>query len=136
MGEVKRTAQKAYKVEHENGIANVAKETLTLNQLHCRMGHALIQVIRDLVAHGMVTGLRLEYTPTGKLFFCESCVYGKATRKSVPKICEGVHATVFGGEIHSDLWGKAPVKSRGRKNYMDTYINDKTRLTNVYFLCT
>jgi hypothetical protein len=136
VGEVKRTARKAYKVEHEEGIANVAEETLTLDQLHRRMGHASIQVIRDLVAHGMVTGLRLEYTPTGKPFFCESCVYGKATRKPVPKIREGERATVFGGEIHSDLWGKSPVESRGGKNYMDTYIDDKTRLTNVYFLRT
>ena len=134
VGEVKRMARKAYKVEHEDGIANVAEETLTLDQLHHQMGHASIQVIRDLVAHGMVTGLRLEYTTTGKPFFCESCIYGKATQKSVPKIHEGEHATVFGGKIHSDLCGKTPVESRGGKNYIDTYIDDKTRLTNVYFL--
>jgi len=136
IGEVQRTTRKAYKVEHEEGMANAAEETLTLEQLHCRMGHASIQVIRDLIRHGMVTGLRLEYTPTGTPFFCESCVYGKATRKSVPKIREGERATVFGGEIHSDLWGKSPVESKGGKNYMDTYIDDKTRLTHVYFLRT
>ena len=43
---------------------------------------------------------------------------------------------VFGGEVHSDLWGKSPVESKGGKNYMDTYIDDKTRLTHVYFLQT
>ena len=136
VGEVVRTTGRAYKVEHEEGTANVAEETLTLDQLHRRMGHASIQVIRDLVAHNMVIGLRLKYTPTGKPFFCESCVYGKATRKSVPKIREGEHATIFGGEVHSDLWGKSPVESKGRKNYMDTYIDDKTHLTHVYFLRT
>ena len=78
VGEVMRTVRKAYKVEHEEGTANVAEETLTLDQLHRRMGHASVQVIRDLVAHGMITGLRLEYTPAGRPFFCESCVYGKA----------------------------------------------------------
>ena len=134
IGEVQRTARKAYKVEHEERTANVAEETLTLDQLHRRMGHASIQVIRDLIAQGMVTGIRLEYTPSGTPFFCEFCVYGKATRKSVPKIREGDRATVFGGEVHSDLWGKSPVESRGGKNYMDTYIDDKTRLTHVYFL--
>ena len=45
VGEVMRTTGKAYKVEHEEGIVNVVEETLTLNQLHQRMGHALIQVI-------------------------------------------------------------------------------------------
>jgi len=43
--EVLRTTQKAYKVEHEEGMANVAEETLTLDRLHRRMGHASIQVI-------------------------------------------------------------------------------------------
>ena len=136
VGEVMRTARRAYKVEREEGTVSAAEETLTLENLHRRMGHALIQVIRDLVTKGMVTGVRLEYTPTGTPFFCESCVYGKATRKSVPKIREGERATVFGGEIHSDLWGKSPVESKGGKNYMDTYIDDKTRLTHVYFLRT
>jgi hypothetical protein len=136
IGEVQRTGRKAYKVEHEEGMANAAEETLTLDQLHRRMGHASIQVIRDLIRHGMVTGIRLEYTPTGTPFFCEACVYGKATRKSVPKIREGERATVFGGEVHSDLWGKSSVESKGGKNYMDTYIDDKTRLTHVYFLRT
>jgi len=84
----------------------------------------------------MVIGIRLEYTPTGTPFFCESCIYGKATRKSVPKLCQGERATVFSGEVHSDLWGKSPVESKGGKNYMDTYIDDKTCLTHVYFLRT
>jgi len=136
IGEVQRTARKAYKVEHEIGMANVAEETLTIDQLHRRMGHASIQVIRDLVKFGMVTGVHLEYSPVGRPFFCESCVYGKATRKSVSKIREGERAAVFGGEIHSDLWGRSPIKLKGGKSYMDTYIDDKTRLTNVFFLRT
>ncbi len=134
--EIKRTAKRAYKVEREEGMANAAEETLTLENLHCRMGHTLIQVIRDLITKGMVTGVCLKYTPSGKPFFCESCIYGKATCKSVPKVHEGNRATVFGGEIHSDLWGMAQVELKGGKKYMDTYIDDKTRLTHVYFLWT
>jgi len=136
IGEVQRTGKKAYKVEHENGMASAAEETLTLEQLHHRMGHASIQVIRDLIKSGMVTGIRLEYTPTSTPFFCKACIYGKATCKSVPKICEGERATVFDEEIHSDLWGKSSVESKGGKNYMDTYIDDKTHLTHLYFLRT
>ena len=98
------------------------------------MGHALIQVIRDLVFQGMVTGIHLKYTPTGTPFFCESCIYGKATHKSVLKLRQGECATVFSGEVHSDLWGKSPVKLKGGKDCMDTYIDKKTRLTHVYFL--
>ena len=131
-----QTLVRAYKVEHEHeeGMVNAAKETLTLEQLHHRIGHALIQVICNLIKHGMVTRICLEYTPTGNPFFCEACIYGKAIRKSVPKICKGKRATIFGGEVYSDLWGKSSVESKGGKSYMDTYIDDKTRLTHVYFL--
>ena len=34
IGEVLRVMQKAYKVEHEEGMANAAEETLTFNRLH------------------------------------------------------------------------------------------------------
>jgi hypothetical protein len=81
IGEILRTSGKVYKVEHEMGKANAVGETLTLGQLHRRMGHASVQVIRDLIKKGMVTGIRLEYTPTGKPFFCESCIHAKAIHK-------------------------------------------------------
>ena len=38
--------------------------------------------------------------------------------------------------MHSDLWGKSPVESKGGKSYYITFINDKTRLTHLYLLQT
>ena len=134
VGEVNRTSGKVYKVEHELGIANVAVDLLTLRQLHRWLGHPSNQVAHELVKIKMVTGIRLEYTPYKTPFFCDSCVHAKATRLSVPKIREGDRATEFGAETHSDLWGPAPVESRGGKLYWDTFIDDKTHLTNIYFL--
>jgi len=49
---------------------------------------------------------------------------------------EGQRAEAFGGEVHSDLWGKSPVESRGGKKYYITFINDKTSLTHLYLLRT
>ena len=72
----------------------------------------------------------------GKLFFCSLCVYAKATQKPVPKVREGERAKEFGGEIHSDLWGKSPVESKGGKNYYVTFIDNKTRLIHLYLLKT
>ena len=99
-------------------------------------GSCIGSIIRDLIKKGMITGIRLKYTPTSKPFFCESCVHAKAIHKPVPKLHEGNCAEVFGEEVYSDLWGQSPVMSRGGKSYMCTYINDKTRLTHVYFLQT
>ena len=79
------------------------------------MGHILPDIARKLVRDRMVTGIQLEYTPLRVPFFCILCMYAKATRKLVPKTREEQRAEVFGGEIHSDLWGKMPVESRGGK---------------------
>ena len=43
---------------------------------------------------------------------------------------------MFGGEVHSDLWGPAPVESKGGRRYYVTFIDDKTRLTTLYLLRT
>jgi hypothetical protein len=77
-----------------------------------------------------VTGVQLETTSDADLF-CESCVYAKATRKSIPKVREGERAMEFVGETHSDVWGPAPVETKGGKCYYITYTDDKTRFTNL-----
>jgi hypothetical protein len=133
VGVVPRTSTKVYKVEHEEAIASVAEERLTLEKFHCRMGHISLDVARKLMKDNMITGVRLVYSPI-KDFFCASCVYAKATRKAAPRVRESERADVFGGEVHSDLWGKAPFKLKGGKLYYVTFIDDKTRLTHLYLL--
>ena len=136
IGEVARTARRVYRIEHDENAVNAAEEFLTLEQFHRRMGHIAIPTARQLVRDKLVTGVRLEYTPSNKEFFCESCVHAKATRKEIPKKREGERATVFGGEVHSDLWGKCTPESLGGKSYWETFIDDKSRLTHLYFLRT
>lgn len=70
----------------------------------------------------------------GEQFFCESCVYEKATRKSILKVREGERATEFGGGIYSDLWGPAPVETKGGRQYYVMFTDDKTQLTHLYLL--
>ena len=43
---------------------------------------------------------------------------------------------VFGGEVHSDVWGPAPVESKGGRRYYVTFIDDKSQLTTLYLLKT
>jgi hypothetical protein len=116
VGNILKNKRGLYKVEHELNIeeANAVDEILTLEQLHRRMGHISPVIAKKLVENKFVTGVRLEIAPSGDPFFCESCVYAKATRKVIPKAREGERADVFAGEVHSDLWGPAGAV-RGRK---------------------
>lgn len=134
VGAVPKNSNGLYKVAHERDEVNAATEVLTLDQFHRRMDHISPEVARKLVDKGFVTGVRLETTPTGDSFFCESCVYAKATRKPVAKAREGERATEFGGEIHSDLLGPAPVATKAGKRYYVTFTDDKTRLTYLNLL--
>jgi len=135
VGVIPKTRQGLYRVAHEEPeTANAVEEIITLDQFHCRVGHISPGVAHHLIKKGFVTGVRLEPKPSGDPMFCESCVYAKATRKSVLKACDGEHATKFGEEVHSDLWGPAPVESKGGKRYYITYTDDCTRLTHLYLL--
>ena len=120
IGVVPRTPTRVYKVEHEDGTANAAEERLTMDKFHRRMGHILPVYTLKLIRDKMVMGVHLEYSPT-KDFFCPSCIFAKATRKAAPKLRESERAGVFGGEVHSDLWGKAPVESRGEEIFCHLY---------------
>ena len=100
------------------------------------MGHISLGIAHRLVEKGFVTGVRLEPMLSGDPVFCESCVYAKATRKSVLKAWEGERAKMFGEDVYSDLWGPAPVESKGGKRYYITYTDDCTCLTHLYLLHT
>ena len=134
VGEVPKNPHGLYCVDHELESASAAEEVLTLDQLHHRLRHISPDVVKRLAQNGFITGLRLESTVTGKEFFCESCVYAKATRKPVVKAQKGERATEFGGEVHSDLWGPAPVATKGGKRYYVMYVDDSTRLMNLHLL--
>ena len=135
VGVIQKTATRVYKVEHED-MAGVVEEQLTLDSFHHHMGHISPETARKLVQDKMVTSVQLEYMLYGRPFFCASCVYAKATRKPVTKMREGERAEVFGGEVHSDVWGPAPVESKGGKRYYVTFINNKSCLTTLYLLRT
>ena len=84
---------------------------------------------RKLVGQELVTGIFLDLTQPVKPFFCKSCIYTKSNQKPIVKVREGDRATKFGGEVHTDLWGPAPVILKGGKHYYITFIDDKTCLT-------
>src|SRR5882762_373820 len=75
VGTVPRTSQGLYKMIHDNDeeLANTAEETLTLEQLHRRMGHISATSVHKLLNERLVEGLGLEKGTSSKPLFCESC---------------------------------------------------------------
>jgi hypothetical protein len=96
------------------------------------MGHVSPEISHRLITKGFVTGVKLSNSPA-KPTFCESCIYAKATRKSIPKVHQGERAKEIGGEVHSDIWGPALVATLHGRRYYVSFINDKTRYGHAYF---
>jgi transposase InsO family protein len=111
-----------------------AMELLTIDELHRRLGHVSHERARFLVKKGLVEGVELD--ASSKVSVCESCEWGKGERKSITKVREGKRHTAVGDEVHSDLWGPAPVESINHKRYYVSFTDDYSRYTTVYFLHT
>ena len=139
IGTIPRSSKGLYQVIHESveassdDEANTATAYLTPIKFHCRMGHISPVVVKCLIMHGFITGVTLD-TSTDKPVFCESCVFTKSRHQPVPKVREGERATEFGAEVHSDIWGPAPVQTiRGRRFFI-SFTDDYSRLTHLYLM--
>ena len=135
VGEIPKSNRGLYRVVHLPGgnSVNAATETVTVMELHRRMGHIAPSAARRLAEQGLVSGLKFDLSkdePT----FCESCVYAKATRKPIAKARQGERATEFAQEVHTDLWGPAPMQTINGRRYYISFTDDKTRLTYLHLL--
>jgi hypothetical protein len=137
MGEIKER-QGLYRVYMSSSEerANVAgtKEALTIDELHRRLGHVSHDRAKLLISKGLVEGVTLDQESEPSV--CESCEWAKGTRKKIVKVRDGERCTAVGDEIHSDVWGPAPVETLGRKRYYISFTDDFSRYTNIYFLQT
>ncbi|KAJ3489198.1 hypothetical protein NLJ89_g11551 [Agrocybe chaxingu] len=122
-----------YRVEHGEVASSASTTTMTVEDLHQRMGHISHDAARKLVKQGLVTGVVLE-GDDGRLRTCESCEYAKATRKRIRKEREEPRAESFGDEIHSDLWGPARTETIRKKQYYVSFTDDATRYTSIALL--
>jgi hypothetical protein len=122
-----------YRVEHEPeyGMAAVS-EKITVDELHRRMGHIAPEAAKRLVKDGLVDGIELDESVEMKS--CDSCAYAKSTRKPIRKDTEKPRAKAMGDEIHSDLWGPAPVRTPQHKEYYVSFTDDYSRFSHVYLL--
>jgi len=94
-----------YHISHEEG--GYAVEVVSIMELHRHMGHIVPTSVRKLVEDRLVTGIVLD--PELHEEHCDTCIYVHAAHQPVLKVYISKQASHFGDEIHTDVWGPAPV---------------------------
>ena len=125
-----------YHIKHQSKAFAGATQTvqmLTMEELHCHLLHISPAMIWEMLSKGMVEGVKLDpaHETMGQ---CKSCENTKATHKPIGKIHKPQHHEHFGDEVHSNVWGPAPVQTPGHKLYYVLFTNDFTWYTHVTLL--
>src|SRR5438270_549399 len=93
---------------------------------HSRLGHIGQDRMSRLVKSGLTGSLTKVTLPT-----CESCLAGKATRKSFGK---ARRASAPLDLIHSDICGPMSARNRTNTPYFITFIDDYSRYGHIYLI--
>src|SRR5260370_19606267 len=132
VGKIPKSTNGLYRVDWPITVAATAQEHIDLITAHRRLGHISVESIRELIRSEAVIGLHL--IDLNVQIDCDSCEYAKSTRKIIQKKSEIPRSQAFGDEIHSDLWGPAPISSLGGCKYYVTFTDDHTRFTRLILL--
>jgi hypothetical protein len=119
-----------YCISHEEG--GYAVEVVSIMELHRRMGHIVPTSMHKLVEDRLVTRIMLD--PKSHEEHCDVCIYARATRQPVLKVCVSKRASHFSDEIHTDVWGPAPVSTRQGCRFFITFTDDATHYTVTFLL--
>jgi hypothetical protein len=133
VGQVRRMPRRLYKVTHSPESANVV-ESLSIMELHHRLGHIAVASTRKLVDSGAIIGVSLD--PDSEETACDACVYARATQLPIASARITPPTQNFGDEIHTDVWGPSCVLTRQGRKYFITFTDDATRYTLTFLLHT
>jgi len=107
---------------------------LTIDKLHCCMGHVSHSAARVLVWKKLMSGIELD--ESSKPSVCESCKWVKGVQKEIQRTCNGDRTAAVGDEVHLDLWRSAPVETINQKEYYISFTNDHSCFTHLFLLHT
>ncbi len=133
IGHIDRTHGCLYKVIHALDLAN-AVEPITVMELHHHLSHIAVTSTCKLVESGAIVGIKLD--PGSQEADCNTCIYVCATCLPVPKIRICLPAENFGDEVHTNVWGPAPIATHQGRKYFVTFMDDTTRYTTTFLIHT
>lgn len=104
--------------------------TSKLKLWHERLGHLNLNDLKKITTNEMATGFKVNIREEN--FNCETCHLGKIHQLPF-KVSENRAKDVL-GVVHSDICGPMRTTSLGGARYFATFIDDKTRYTEVVIL--
>jgi hypothetical protein len=133
LGQIPRMMRRLYKVVHTPESAH-AVELISVMELHRRMGHIAVASARKLVESRAITGVELDLN--SQKHDCDACIFARATRLPISKVCISTPAQRFSDEIHTDIWGPASISTCQGCRYFVTFTDDATHFTITYLMRT
>ncbi|CAI7820418.1 unnamed protein product, partial [Closterium sp. NIES-53] len=111
----------------------LAHETLLW---HHRLGHPSLPRLRGMASHALVSGLprSLPPLPPGPAPTCVPCVEGR--QRATPHSSSFPPTEAPLQTLHMDVWGPARVRGQGHERYFLLIVDDYSRYTTVFPLCT
>jgi transposase InsO family protein len=98
---------------------------LTLDQLHCHLGHQNHKAILKMYTDGHLPDIKLTSRDISE---CRNCLLSKAAHAPIAAKWTSLLAAKFGDHIHLDIWGPATVRSiLEHAHYVLIIMDDATR---------
>ena len=110
-----------------------ASDTLTMAEIHSRLGHLAPKAIRKMLKDRTITGITLD-DAHATMGTCDSCEYAKTTRKPIRKLRDPPRREKLSDEVHMDLWAPSPVQTSVHSHYYVSFTDDYTQFTKLYLL--
>ena len=120
-----------YVEEITESTAAANSKTSELEKWHNRYGHLNEKDLKKLISKDMVKGVSLD--SFAKMPFCEICVLGKQSATPFPQVSLTKSDKLL-ELVHSDVCGPMRTRSIGGAVSFVTFIDDKSRYVDVFFL--
>ncbi|CAI7887979.1 unnamed protein product [Closterium sp. NIES-54] len=103
---------------------------------HHRLGHPSLPRLRGMASRVLVSGLprSLPPLPPGPAPTCVPCVEGQ--QRAAPHSSEFPPTEAPLQTLHMDVWGPARVRGQGHERYFLLVVDDYSRYTTVFPLCS
>jgi hypothetical protein len=111
--------------------AALSATTLTLYELHRRLGHRNYAALLDMLRNRRLSGISVtDHTQVE----CRECRMAKATRAPIARLRLSPLATEYGEHRHMDVWGPAATATVNHARYFLMIVDDAKRWMSPHTL--